>query len=144
MLSLFLNTLCTNVFIIASSISSVISSDSKLLCVRCLMLAYRSVWQKVAGESSLYQLPSIFLSRTSNQRLNIKRLCVVPTFKMAEVNWFFALATFSHSFNWFNEYFLFQDIVKHSVHTLVFRSLKRSHDMFLHDNALPLKRDQKR
>lgn len=108
------------------------------------MLESRSVWQKVAGESSLYQLPSIFLSRTSNQRLNIKRLCVVPTFKMAEVNWFFALATFSHSFNLFNEYFLFQDIVKHSVHTLVFRSLKRSHDMFLHDNALPLKRDQKR
>lgn len=38
---------------------------------------------------------------------------------------------------------MFQDIVKHSVHTLVFRSLKRSHDMFLHDNALPLKRDPK-
>ncbi|XP_029213127.1 pleiotropic regulator 1-like [Acropora millepora] len=36
-----------------------------------------------------------------------------------------------------------EDIVKHSVHTLVFRSLKRSHDMFLHDNSLPLKRDEK-
>lgn len=36
-----------------------------------------------------------------------------------------------------------EDIVKHSVHTLVFRSLKRSHDMFLHDNSLPMKRDKK-
>ena len=42
-------------------------------------------------------------------------------------------------------YFLmFQEVQKHSVHTLVFRSLKRTHDMFLSDQGtLPL-RDEKR
>ncbi|KOB67718.1 Pleiotropic regulator 1 [Operophtera brumata] len=28
------------------------------------------------------------------------------------------------------------DVIKHSVHTLVFRSLKRSHDMFLSNQGL--------
>ena len=37
-----------------------------------------------------------------------------------------------------------KDIVKHSVHTLVFRSLKRTHDMFLHNHTFPLERDAKR
>nr|XP_004226862.1 pleiotropic regulator 1 [Ciona intestinalis] len=31
-----------------------------------------------------------------------------------------------------------QDITKHSMHTLVFRSLKRSHDMFISDQAAPV------
>ncbi|CAK8686552.1 unnamed protein product [Clavelina lepadiformis] len=31
-----------------------------------------------------------------------------------------------------------EDITKHSMHTLVFRSLKRSHDMFITDHAAPL------
>ncbi|EDO33344.1 predicted protein [Nematostella vectensis] len=35
-----------------------------------------------------------------------------------------------------------EDIVKHSVHTLVFRSLKRTHDLFLHDHALPVAQDE--
>ena len=40
--------------------------------------------------------------------------------------------------------FMFQEVQKHSVHTLVFRSLKRTHDMFLSDQGtLPL-RDEKR
>ena len=38
----------------------------------------------------------------------------------------------------------FKDIVKHSVHTLVFRSLKRTHDMFLHNHTFPLEKDAKR
>lgn len=29
-----------------------------------------------------------------------------------------------------------EDVQRHSVHTLVFRSLKRSHDMFLANQAL--------
>ena len=32
-------------------------------------------------------------------------------------------------------------MVKHSVHTLVFRSLKRSHDMFIHHEGLPVPED---
>jgi len=35
------------------------------------------------------------------------------------------------------------EITKHSVHTLVFRSIKRSHDMFLADHALPVPADKK-
>nr|XP_039265724.1 pleiotropic regulator 1-like [Styela clava] len=31
-----------------------------------------------------------------------------------------------------------EEVTKHSVHTLVFRSLKRSHDMFVSDHAAPL------
>lgn len=31
-----------------------------------------------------------------------------------------------------------EDITKHSVHTLVFRSIKRTHDMFLADHTLPV------
>ena len=31
-----------------------------------------------------------------------------------------------------------EEITKHSMHTLVFRSLKRTHDMFLHDHDAPL------
>ncbi|CAL1528036.1 unnamed protein product, partial [Lymnaea stagnalis] len=37
----------------------------------------------------------------------------------------------------------FQDVQKHSVHTLVFRSLKRTHDMFLSDQGnAPMKLDE--
>ena len=36
-----------------------------------------------------------------------------------------------------------EDIVKHSVHTLVFRSLKRTHDMFLHNHTFSLESDAK-
>uniref|UniRef100_A0A8C5Q892 Pleiotropic regulator 1 n=1 Tax=Leptobrachium leishanense TaxID=445787 RepID=A0A8C5Q892_9ANUR len=35
-----------------------------------------------------------------------------------------------------------QDVQKHSVHTLVFRSLKRTHDMFVADNAKPVLIDE--
>ena len=35
------------------------------------------------------------------------------------------------------------DIPKHSVHTLVFRSLKRTHDMFLSDYSHPVESDDK-
>lgn len=31
----------------------------------------------------------------------------------------------------FYYFILFQDVPRHTVHTLVFRSLKRTHDMFL-------------
>ena len=34
-----------------------------------------------------------------------------------------------------------EPVVKHSVHTLVFRSLKRSHDMFIHHEGLPVHED---
>lgn len=34
-------------------------------------------------------------------------------------------------------------VVKHSVHTLIFRSLKRTHDMFLSEEGQPLQEDQK-
>ena len=44
----------------------------------------------------------------------------------------------------FMYFLMFQEVQKHSVHTLVFRSLKRTHDMFLSDQGtLPL-RDEKR
>jgi len=36
-----------------------------------------------------------------------------------------------------------EEITKHSVHTLVFRSIKRTHDMFLADHAQPLPPDKK-
>ena len=36
-----------------------------------------------------------------------------------------------------------QEIPKHSVHTLVFRSLKRTHDMFLSDYSHPVEVDEK-
>uniref|UniRef100_T1IU65 Pleiotropic regulator 1 n=1 Tax=Strigamia maritima TaxID=126957 RepID=T1IU65_STRMM len=36
-----------------------------------------------------------------------------------------------------------QDVQKHSVHTLVFRSLKRTHDMFLSDQSNPPAMDEK-
>jgi len=36
-----------------------------------------------------------------------------------------------------------EDVQKHSVHTLVFRSLKRTHDMFLSDHANPPASDDK-
>uniref|UniRef100_A0A8C7QP50 Pleiotropic regulator 1 n=1 Tax=Oncorhynchus mykiss TaxID=8022 RepID=A0A8C7QP50_ONCMY len=39
-------------------------------------------------------------------------------------------------------YFIFQDVQKHSVHTLVFRSLKRTHDMFVADHAKPVSLDE--
>jgi len=35
-----------------------------------------------------------------------------------------------------------EDIQKHSVHTLVFRSIKRTHDMFLADNAIAVPQDK--
>lgn len=35
-----------------------------------------------------------------------------------------------------------EDVQKHSVHTLVFRSLKRSHDLFVSNQALPLEDDE--
>jgi len=35
-----------------------------------------------------------------------------------------------------------EPVVKHSVHTLVFRSLKRSHDMFIHHEGLPVPEDE--
>ena len=34
-----------------------------------------------------------------------------------------------------------QPVVKHSVHTLVFRSLKRTHDMFLSEEGQPVPED---
>lgn len=34
-------------------------------------------------------------------------------------------------------------VVKHSVHTLVFRSLKRTHDMFLSEEGQPVQEDEK-
>uniref|UniRef100_A0A674C4V1 Pleiotropic regulator 1 n=1 Tax=Salmo trutta TaxID=8032 RepID=A0A674C4V1_SALTR len=37
---------------------------------------------------------------------------------------------------------IFQDVQKHSVHTLVFRSLKRTHDMFVADHAKPVSLDE--
>ncbi|XP_060102601.1 pleiotropic regulator 1 [Heteronotia binoei] len=36
-----------------------------------------------------------------------------------------------------------EEVQKHSVHTLVFRSLKRTHDMFVADNAKPIALDEK-
>ncbi|NWI67491.1 PLRG1 regulator, partial [Todus mexicanus] len=36
------------------------------------------------------------------------------------------------------------EVQKHSVHTLVFRSLKRTHDMFVADNAKPIPLDDER
>ena len=41
-------------------------------------------------------------------------------------------------------FFCYQDVQKHSVHTLVFRSLKRTHDMFLSDQGTLPPRDEKR
>uniref|UniRef100_A0AAY4A8T0 Pleiotropic regulator 1 n=1 Tax=Denticeps clupeoides TaxID=299321 RepID=A0AAY4A8T0_9TELE len=38
---------------------------------------------------------------------------------------------------------VFQDVQKHSVHTLVFRSLKRTHDMFVSDQSKPIALDEK-
>lgn len=38
----------------------------------------------------------------------------------------------------------FQEVQKHSVHTLVFRSLKRTHDMFVADNGKPVPLDEER
>lgn len=35
-----------------------------------------------------------------------------------------------------------EDVQKHSVHTLVFRSLKRTHDMFVSDQAKPISTDE--
>ncbi|XP_075716445.1 pleiotropic regulator 1 isoform X1 [Rhinoderma darwinii] len=40
------------------------------------------------------------------------------------------------------EWGLSADVQKHSVHTLVFRSLKRTHDMFVADNAKPILIDE--
>lgn len=37
-----------------------------------------------------------------------------------------------------------QDVQKHSVHTLVFRSLKRTHDMFVSDHAKQIALDDQR
>ena len=34
--------------------------------------------------------------------------------------------------------------MKHSVHTLVFRSLKRTHDMFISEEGLPVPEDEER
>ena len=37
-----------------------------------------------------------------------------------------------------------EDVQKHSVHTLVFRSLKRTHDMFIANQTLaPVEEDKK-
>ena len=36
-----------------------------------------------------------------------------------------------------------EDVQKHSVHTLVFRSLKRSHDLFVSNQAMALESDEK-
>lgn len=49
-------------------------------------------------------------------------------------------------YNIFNirHYFLLQDVQKHSVHTLVFRSLKRTHDMFVSDHAKTIAQDDER
>lgn len=35
-----------------------------------------------------------------------------------------------------------EEVQKHSVHTLVFRSLKRTHDMFVADNGKPVPLDE--
>lgn len=35
-----------------------------------------------------------------------------------------------------------EEVQKHSVHTLVFRSLKRSHDLFVSNQGLPLDVDE--
>ncbi|PKU39693.1 pleiotropic regulator 1 [Limosa lapponica baueri] len=35
-----------------------------------------------------------------------------------------------------------EEVLKHSVHTLVFRSLKRAHDKFVVDNAKPIPLDE--
>ncbi|CAB1460908.1 unnamed protein product [Pleuronectes platessa] len=35
-----------------------------------------------------------------------------------------------------------EDVQKHSVHTLVFRSLKRTHDMFVSDHAKSIAQDE--
>ncbi|KAM9331286.1 pleiotropic regulator 1 isoform 2-T2 [Gastrophryne carolinensis] len=40
------------------------------------------------------------------------------------------------------EWGVVEDVQKHSVHTLVFRSLKRTHDMFVADNAKPISIDE--
>ena len=34
--------------------------------------------------------------------------------------------------------------MKHSVHTLIFRSLKRTHDMFISEEGLPIPEDEER
>lgn len=34
--------------------------------------------------------------------------------------------------------------MKHSVHTLIFRSLKRTHDMFISEEGLPIPEDELR
>jgi len=41
-------------------------------------------------------------------------------------------------FNVLVHHHFLQDIPKHSMHTLVFRSLKRTHDMFISDQGSPL------
>ncbi|XP_015675034.1 pleiotropic regulator 1 [Protobothrops mucrosquamatus] len=38
---------------------------------------------------------------------------------------------------------MMEEVQKHSVHTLVFRSLKRTHDMFVSDNAKPVLLDER-
>lgn len=43
-----------------------------------------------------------------------------------------------------DNYHLAQDVQKHSVHTLVFRSLKRTHDMFVSDQAKGIAQDEER
>ncbi|KAE8630116.1 hypothetical protein XENTR_v10000700 [Xenopus tropicalis] len=40
------------------------------------------------------------------------------------------------------EWGVVEDVQKHSVHTLIFRSLKRTHDMFVADNAKPIPIDE--
>ncbi|XP_043918361.1 pleiotropic regulator 1-like [Protopterus annectens] len=37
---------------------------------------------------------------------------------------------------------MYEEVQKHSVHTLIFRSLKRTHDMFVSDHAKPVSRDE--
>ena len=39
---------------------------------------------------------------------------------------------------------IYQGVVRHSVHTLVFRSLKRTHDMFLSEEGQPISEDDRR
>ena len=100
MLSLFLKTLCTNLFIMALSTFLAISPNLKLFCV-CYQIYSCLGDGNLAEEYSPYQCPSIVL-RTDNQRsqrLNIKRLCVASTFKMAEVSCFNVIAAFFHASN---------------------------------------------
>ena len=52
--------------------------------------------------------------------------------------------TSNHRNNVIASLFILQEVQKHSVHTLVFRSLKRTHDMFIAEQGNPLPPDDSR